>query len=214
MKQRDYYKVFLVSQTGKGKTYSFRNMNPLTTGFINIEDKPLPFENNFKYHCRAITTSDVKKVLKEYAENPEIEVICFDSFSEYAEILLAEARLKFRNFDIWNHYNEEIGKLLAFIKSIKKEVFITGHYEILGIEGAQEKRIKVKGKEWESLVEKAFTVVLYGDNKFTDKGVEYFFNLIGEGTSAKCPPKLLGEGIVKVENDCKMIYDRILKFAK
>lgn len=211
---RDYYKVFLVSTTGKGKTYSFRNMNPETTGFINIEDKPLPFVNKFKYHSRPTTTADVKKVLKEYADNPAIMVICIDSFSEYVEILLNEARTKFRNFDVWNHYNEEIGKLLTFIKSIKKEVFITGHYEILGIEGAQEKRIKVKGKEWEGLVEKAFTVVLYGDNKFTDKNVDYFFNLIGECTSAKCPPGLFGEGVIKVENDCNILYEKIQEFVK
>ena len=47
---RDYYKVLLVSQSGKGKTYSFRNMNPDTTGFVNVENKPLPFKNNFKFN--------------------------------------------------------------------------------------------------------------------------------------------------------------------
>ena len=49
---RDYYKVLLVSLSGKGKTYSSRNLNPETTGFINMENKPLPFKNTFKHQKR------------------------------------------------------------------------------------------------------------------------------------------------------------------
>lgn len=143
--ERDYYKVLLVGSSGKGKTSSFRNMNPETTGFINIENKPLPFKNKFKYHSRPTTVNDTKTILKSYAENKDIDVIVIDSFSEYVELLLAECRNTKKGFDIWNLYNEEIGKFLKFINSIQKEVFITGHYEILGIEGNQEKRLKVKG---------------------------------------------------------------------
>lgn len=212
---RDYYKTVLVGASGKGKTYSFRNMNPISTGFINVEDKPLPFKNNFKYHSRPKSVSDIKLAFKEYSENPEITVIVMDSLSAYMEMLLGEARTRFKNFDVWNYYNEEIGKLLNFIKGIKKEVFITAHYEILGIEGNQEKRIKVKGKEWEGLIEKEFTSVLYADNKFNDKGIpEYYFNTVQEGTSAKCPPGLLGDGIMRIDNDCNEINKKIVEFTK
>lgn len=212
---RDYYKLLLVGSSGKGKTMSFKNMNPETTGFINIEDKPLPFKNKFKYHSRPKSVTEVKTILKEYAGNPEINAICIDSFSAYVELLLAECRATKKGFDIWMVYSEEIGKFLNFIKSIKKEVFITGHYEILGIEGNQEKRLKVKGKEWEGMIEKEFTVVLYADNKFNDKGIpDYFFTGIGEGTSAKCPPDLLGENVFKIENDCNMILNKIIEYTK
>lgn len=211
---KDYYKVILVGQSGKGKTFSFRNMNPETTGFVNVEDKPLPFKNRFKYHARPKSISEIKSILKEYADNSEIKTIVIDSFSAYVETLLSEARATKKGFDIWNQYNEEIGKFLNFIKSIQKEVFITAHYEILGIEGNQEKRIKVKGKEWEGLIEKEFTMVLYADNKFNEKGVpEYYFNGVQEGTSAKCPPDLLGEGTFKTENDCAKINSKILDFT-
>lgn len=213
--ERDYYKVFLVSGSGKGKTYSFRNMDPNTTGFINVEDKPLPFKTKFKYHARPKGTAAIKIALKEYAENPEITCIIFDSFSAYIEMLLSECRATKKGFDIWMFYAEEVGKLFNFIKSIQKEVFITGHYEILGIEGSQEKRIKIKGKEWEGLVEKEFSVVLYADTKFNDKGIpSYFFTGVEEGTSAKCPPDLLGKDVIKIENDCNKIYNSILEFVK
>ncbi|HEY8361777.1 MAG TPA: AAA family ATPase [Tissierellaceae bacterium] len=212
---RDYYKILLVGSSGKGKTYSFRNLDPNTTGFINIEDKPLPFPNKFKYHSRPKNTVEVKKALKEYAENAEIKCICVDSFSAYVDLLLQECRLSKKGFDIWNLYNEEIGKLFAFIKSIEKEVFITTHYEILGIEGNMEKRAKVKGKEWEGVIEKEFTIVLYSDSKINDKGVpEYFYHSFLEGTSAKCPPGILGEGVFKIENDVNIILDKIKEFIK
>jgi len=212
---RDYYKVLLVGQSGRGKTYSFRNMNPATTGFINGEDKPLPFKNKFKYHSRPKTVVEFKAVLKEYADNKDIDAICIDSLSSYMDLLLSECRATKKGFEIWGMYNEEIGKFLNFIKSIQKEVFITAHYEILGIEGNQEKRVKVKGKEWEGVVEKEFTVVLYADNKFNDKKLpEYYLNAVQEDTSAKCPPDLLGEGIIKIDNDCQKVFDKILEFVK
>lgn len=92
MSNRDFYKVLLVSQSGKGKTYSFRNMNPETTGFINVENKPLPFKNNFKYHGKPTATGGVFAALKAYAENPEINCIVIDSLSACMDYFLAEAK--------------------------------------------------------------------------------------------------------------------------
>lgn len=212
---RDYYKVLLVGSSGKGKTHSARNLNPNTTGFINIEDKPLPFKNNFKYHKRTNSAAEVLETIKEYAKNPEITAIFIDSFSAYMEMVLASARLTKKGFDVWNQYNEEIAKFAQYIKKCEKEVYVTAHYEILGIEGNMEKRVKVKGKEMEGQVEKDYTIVLYADNKFNDKGIpDYFFQLTGEGLSAKCPPAIFGKDVIKIENDVKMIDDKIKEFAK
>jgi hypothetical protein len=211
---RDYYKVLLVGQSGGGKTYSFRNMNPKTTGFINVENKPLPFKNSFKYHKRCDTYVDVLNTLKEYAQNPEIDSVVVDSFSAYVDLLLAEARKVKKGFDVWNMYAEEIGRFNTYIKKVNKEVFVTAHYEILNIEGAPEKRVKIKGKEWEGTIEKDYTVVLYADMKFNDKGrPDYFYNLVQEGTSAKCPPDLFGENITRIPNDCQGIFEAVNKFV-
>jgi len=212
---RDYYKVMLVGSSGKGKTYSFRNMNPETTGFVNVENKPLPFKNNFKYHKRIETYSEVLDTIKEYAKNPDIDAIVIDSFSAYMDLVLAAARATKKGFDIWNMYNEEIAKFAYFVKKCEKEVYVTCHYEILGIEGNMEKRVKVKGKEMEGQVEKDYTMVLYADNKFDDKGKpNYYFNLTQEGTSAKCPPAIFGEDTIKVDNDVEMINNAIKQFVK
>lgn len=212
---RDYYKVLLVGPSGKGKTYSFRNMNPNTTGFINVENKPLPFKNQFKYHKRANSTQEVLDTIYEYAKNLEITAIVVDSFSAYMDLVLTEARQTKKGFDVWNMYAEYISKFNSYIKRCEKEVYITAHYEILGVEGSMEKRVKVKGKEFEGQVEKDYTIVLYADSKMTDKGkFDYYYLLAGEGLSAKCPPAIFGEDVVKIQNDVKFIDDKIKEFVK
>lgn len=211
---RDYYKVLLVSQSGKGKTYSAKNLNPETTGFINVENKPLSFKNSFKYHTRCQTYQEAYNTLIEYAKDPNIELIFFDSFSAYVDLLLQEARKTKKGFDVWNLYAEEIGKLLNLIKRIPKEVYVTAHYELIAEEGTLEKRVKVKGKEWEGFIEKEFTIVLYTDRKLNDqKKVEAWFDLALENSSAKCPPDIFGEDVTRIPNDCAFVQKKILEFV-
>lgn len=212
---RDFYKVLLVSQPGKGKTYSFRNMNPETFGFVNAENKPLPFKNNFKYHERPNDHVEAYNALVKFAKDPKIEAIGFDSFSAWTDMLLAYARTNYKGFDVWNFYNGEIARFLNTLKKVQKEVYITAHYEIIGMEGTQEKRVKTKGKEWEGVIEKEFAVVLFGDNRFEDNGKpDYFFRLVEENTSAKCPPAIFGEEVHKIPNDIKVVHEKILDFVK
>lgn len=212
---RDYYKILLVSASGKGKTFSFRGVDPATFGFINIENKPLPFKDKFKYHARPTTRIEAFNTIIEYAKNPEITAIGIDSFSAYADLVMAEARLTQKGYDIFNFYNDNMAQFFTLIKKVKKEVILTAHYEILGMEGSMEKRVKVKGKEWEGVVEKEFTVVLFGDNKFKEDGrPEYFFKLVEENTSAKCPPDLFGEDVHKIPNDVNFILTKVHEFTK
>lgn len=214
---RDFYKILLVSQSGKGKTYSFRNMNPNTTGFINIENKPLPFKNTFKYHSRPSSTIEAKKALKEYSDNSEITCIVIDSLSAYLDMLILECRATKKGFDIWNMYNEETAKFFNFLKKVEKEIFVTAHYEWIQDEGgAKERRIKIKGKEWEGVVEKEFTIVLYADKTLNPntKKVEAWFDMALENSSSKCPPAIFGEDTFRIDNDSNYVLEKILEFVR
>lgn len=214
---RDYYKILIVGPTGKGKTTSFQNMDKSTTGFINSENKPLGFDEAFKYHAKPKKFAGVIKALQDYANNPEINVIVLDSLSKVLDILVKEMRDNFSGYEIWGNYNKQIGELMDLINRIEKEIFITAHYEILNTEGESEKRVKVKGKEWEGQIEKEFSMVLYAIDKWRDDKPEYFFKLAGEGTSAKCPHKIrvncFGEDTYLIPNDSKMVLDKVVDFA-
>src|SRR3990167_4753493 len=105
---KENFKVLLVGGSGKGKTYTARSLNLQTTGFVNAENKPLPFKGNFKYHSKPKNYKEAFDSIVEFAKNPEIDVIFIDSFSAILEFSLVEARKTKKGFDIWNAYNEAI----------------------------------------------------------------------------------------------------------
>jgi len=212
----DFYKILVVGQSGKGKTYGTRTLNPAKTVFINIENKPLPFRHSFAHVVIPTTVAEVMSTL-EKCEKPEsagVTCVVIDSFSAFVDMLLAECRSKWKGFDIWNNYNEKIGIFLRTVKAMEREVVVIAHYETLDIEGEQEKRVKVKGKEWEGMIEKEFTVVMYADRSKDDKGVvKAWLNLSLDSSSSKCPPDIFGDTVHEIENDYGYMVDKIAAFA-
>ncbi len=205
------YQFMIVGSSGKGKTYSFRNMNPETCGFINMEGKPLPFINKFKYYYTPNSWQDAYNKLIEFAKDPNITEVVLDSFSAYMESVLKTARESKKGFEIFNMYNEEIGKLAFIIKRYPKDILLTAHYEwIQSDEGAIEKRIKVKGKEWEGLVEKEFTIVAYTDTQIKDGKIIYSLKLNTDGKdSSKCPPIFLKDEENLIPNDANEFLSHV-----
>jgi hypothetical protein len=211
---RDYYKILLIGPSGSGKTFSMRNMDVNTTGYMNPEIKPFPFEARFKYHARPKKYAGCIKAFDDYVANDEIKIIVWDSISATFDMLLEECRQNFSGWDVWTAYNKSIGELLSKIKRAEKEIVIMGHYEILNIEGSPEKRLKVKGREMEGMIEKDFTIVLYPEIKYKGgKPERYIMKLAAEGCSAKCPPGIFGDGVYEVDSDFKLICDKVIEFA-
>lgn len=212
---RQIYQIAIVGMSGRGKTMSFRNMNPETTGFINAESKPLPFANKFKHYSTPKDWQETYQKLIEFAKDPEITTVVLDSFSAYVDSLLRTAREIKKGFDIWNLYNEEIGKLMYIIRRYPKDIFMTAHYEWVETEeGAIEKRIMTKGKEWKGMIEKEFTIVHYADMKINaDKKREYFITLNSDGkSSAKTPPMFLKDEMEQeIPNDADAFLTRVIE---
>lgn len=212
-------KILLIGASGRGKTYSFRNMDRETTGFINVENKPFPFKGEFKHTVIPANFMQVLDALKAGSVNPNIKCIVVDSFSAYVDMLMLEARATKTGWERMNFYNEYIGIFNDYVKKVQKPVFVTAHYELLSDEQGigKEKRVKVKGKEWEGVVEKDYTIVIYADAKITpgQKKPEYFFTLVNDGmNSAKTPPDIFGPDTVTLDNDSKIVLDKIIEFRK
>jgi len=205
------YQFALVGMSGKGKTMTLRNLDPETTGFVNMESKPLPFINRFKYYSTPDTWKECYQKLIEYAKNSAIKIVVLDSFSAYLDSLLKTARDTKKGFDIWNYYNEEIGKLLYMVKKFPKHIVVTAHYEWVENEkGAIEKRIMVKGKEWKGMVEKEFTITHFVDMKIEDGKRKYIIELNSDGeSSGKTPPIFQNEGEETIPNDYRPFIARV-----
>ncbi len=219
--QREVYKVLVVGASGKGKTMSARNLDRATTGFVNCENKPLPFPGRFEHTVRIVSQAggppayqQVLQTIKDMALNPKIQRIVVDSFSAYMDMVLLHCRATKKGYDVWSEVASLIGLFLDYVKRCPKEVYVTAHYEILNIESASEKRVKTQGKAWEGLVESQFTIVLFADaKKEPNKRPEYFFSLMGQDTSAKCPPAIFGEDVFVIPNDLAEVDKAIVKFA-
>lgn len=96
---RDFYKILIVGASGQGKTYSFRNLDKERTGFVNIENQPLSFKNEFKNFITNKNNSDAYiTAIVDYAKNPDITCIVIDSFSAYMDMVLRECRQAYKGF--------------------------------------------------------------------------------------------------------------------
>lgn len=210
---RDPYAIAIVGPSGRGKTYSLRNLDPDTTAIINIESKPLPFPNNFNFYYRPKNWSEAYDLLIELAKNDKIKTVVLESFTEYTASLLKTARDIKRNFEIWNYYNQKVGELNYVIRRYPKDIIVTAHSEKVEVEGnIVEERISIKGKEWKQGggVERDYTLVLYADVDISDdSNRSYFFRLNSDGIiSAKTPPVLF-DGKETIENDCSLVLKEI-----
>lgn len=206
------YQFLLIGMPGRGKTMSLRNLDATTTGFINMEGKPLPFENKFTHYSTPNNWQECYQKLIEFAKDDTIKVVVLDSFSAYVDSLLQTARSTKKGFDIWNFYNEKIGELQYIIKKFPKHLIVTGHYEWVETEeGAIEKRLAVKGKEWKGMLEKDYTIVNYAEVNIENGKRNYttVFNSDGK-SSAKTPPMFLEEGEEKIPNDYNIFIERVV----
>ena len=212
---RPYYKILLVGKPGSGKTMSLRNLPKDTTGFIDTEAKPLPFKGSFTSTVHAETFQQVLEVLAAFSRDPKINLVVLESLSATLDILYREMTTQYKGFDLWNAYNKQVGTLLEFVKRVKKEVIVIGHYEILNTEGSPERRLKVRGKEWEGMIEKEFLIVLFADQlapTVSGKRGEHVFWLSKPDTSAKCPPDILGEDVLQMPNDTAAFLAKLYSF--
>lgn len=208
---RESYNIAIVGPSGRGKTMSLRNLDPETTGVINIEAKPLPFKNNFKYYETPKNWDEAYNKLIEYAKKDDINTVVLEDFTSYINSLLATARQIKKGYDVFNYYNTKIGELMYVLKRYPKDIFMIAHTEKLETDlGVTEERISVKGKEWKGDIETAFTIVNYADVQIKDNSErDYYFRLNSDGViSAKTPPMLFEEQET-IPNDAKLIIDEL-----
>ena len=186
--------IGIVGGSGTGKSTSLRNLDPKTTIILDLERKGLPFKNTAFTIKDCDTLAALDRELKAAMDNKEVKVIVIESITKYFEMLLSQAQMMFKGFDVWSHYNRSIGNVLNRVKNDSAVIVFTAIDEIVKIptpEGTEQARrsVAVKGKEWEGKVEKEFLVVFFTSVKKTKDGaMEYQFMTNTDGVcSAKSP---------------------------
>lgn len=217
-----YCKVGIVGQSGTGKSYLSKTADPLTTGYINIERKPLPYKQDvpFKFMGQPKSWTAFKKNLEDYGNNPEVKKIIIDSQTMAFNILNKEMSQNFTGYDIYKNYNRQVYEYLELLKNIQKDCIVLSHDEIVKLdEGSKVKRMAVHGKEFESKIEQNYVVILYTGTRIKDGRPQYFLRTFEADTSTKVPEFLFSndgtsETPLEIPNDAKFIFDSLENYYK
>jgi len=212
----DFAKVLVIAPSGYGKTFLSKTADLDKTGYINAENKPLPFKGNFKFHGKPKSWNGFLKNLEDYGNNQEIESIIIDSQSMALDTLHAEMKQNFKGFEVYGNYNTQVKRYLDLMKAINKDIIVLSHDESIIVDGYKQKRAKVHGKEFEGRLEAHYTIVLFGGKKLEDNKPRYFLKTFEEDTSSKVPESMFpgkdGSNSLEIPNDAKYIFDSLEKY--
>lgn len=216
--------ILIVGPSGSGKSRSLINLPPEHTWIFNPESKALPFESAAKFKDKKLSgftnITQMEKLFKAVTDDIESKYIVFDSFTEYLELLMKEARAINKGYEIFNYYNTCVSSFLFNLRKIKnKIVILTGIDEMVKVEeptGAitTKRHMSIEGKVWLTKVESKFTIVLFTDVKkevgSNPPKMTYQFATNTDGvTSAKSP-----EGMFPfyIPNDLQAVVQKVEKY--
>jgi len=211
-------KVAIVGPTGSGKSYLTKTADKNHIGFLNVENKPLPYKAEpFKFQETPKNWADFSKNLDKFATSPDVSGIIIDSQTMAFAMLNNEMQKNFTNWDIAKNYNKKVYDYLVYMKGIEKDVIVFSHDEMLRIgEGGKQKRMVVHNKEHEGKIEEHFTIVLYTGTRIVNGKPQYFLRTFEEDTSTKCPEGLFpdkdGNNLLEIPNDAQYIFSCLEKY--
>ncbi len=214
-----YGKVAIVGTSGSGKSYIAKTLDPETTGYINVERKPLPFKLDkvFKHLGQPKTWAGFIQNLKDYVANPAVKKIFLDSQTAALDILNREMQTNFTGWDIPKYYARAVYEYLELMKGIEKDMIILSHDELVKLDDkSSQKRMVVHNKEYEGKLERQYTCVLYTGTKIKEGKPQYFLKTFELDSSSKTPEGLFpdkdGNNLLEIPNDGKYIFECIEKY--
>jgi len=124
--------VQLQAESGQGKTFSLRNLDPKETLIISADKKGLPWANWRKDYSKAaknfIETSDMGAI-KSYIglavkSMPHIKIIVIDTLNSILTDMLNASKGK-PGFDVWKSLGDDVYSLYEYIRSnVPDDIFV------------------------------------------------------------------------------------------
>jgi hypothetical protein len=212
--------IMIEGPSGRGKSFSLRNLPPKFTMIANHERKRLPFKGSDKLpQERPLTVTDTFKLMDASIANPNCRIYVVESLSAFLDLLLAEARVLKKGWDVFTYYNE---KLYLFFERVRKlndagkHVIVISHDDITtnDLTGETQVTAKVKGNEWKGAIEKEFDIVFHAEMIIDeDKKPHYKFRTQTDGVvPAKAPFEMFDS--ILIENDMAEILKAVAEYDK
>jgi len=193
--------IFVVGQSGSGKSTSLRNLDPARTIILNTEQKQLPFKGAGKFKRMAMIPSfeSFQKYFADALTKADADVIVLESFTSLCEMIMMKAKKIHTGWDVRNYFNDKVFELVLASKNTEKYVVFIGIDETVdSIDGIAFRQVKIDGKQLKG-IEKEFVITLFTVPREDNGKVVYEFVTGGDVIrSAKSPMEMLPE---KMPND-------------
>ena len=197
--------VLILGETGSGKTYSIKNMDPEKVGIFSVEKNRLPFRKQFKVAKRATyrTINNVLREpkLKQYVIDDSQYLLAnalFDRAKEIGYTKFTDMALDFRNLIHYINYNLDDDIVVYFLHHTEQDTN-TGKIKAKTVGKMLDQNLTVEG---------CFDIVLLAG---TD-GNEHWFTTQSDGnTTAKSPEEMFE---LKIPNDLAFVDKKIREYYK
>jgi len=212
--------IMIEGPSGRGKSFSLRNLPTKYTLIMNHERKTLPFKGNKAFReVRPKTVTDTFKHLDAAIVDPQTQIVVTESLSAFLDMLLAEGRVLKTGWDVFTYYNEKLYHYFERVRKLNdagKYTIVISHDDITTNEltGDVEVTAKVKGKEWKGVIEKEFDIVFHAEMHIDENKVPQFqFRTITDGVvPAKAPHEMFDSALI--DNDMAAILKIISDYDK
>lgn len=225
-------KILMLGESGTGKTFSLRNIDPGNTFYINVDRKSMPFkgwkskfhivkdENGEKDFSRSnyMMTSDPEKIWKLLkainSKRPDIKVVIIDTLTlMMTDMFMSQINIKgFEKFSNQANTTYQIVKMVDNLREDLTVVFMahveTEDYETkFFVPGGKLLKEKVK-------MESNFTTVLQTHVEYSDNGTnKYYFLTENSGNNTVKSPLGMFPGKM-VENDLSKVIEHVKAFEE
>lgn len=212
--------IQILGDSGTGKTYSLRNLDPKKVLYINCDRKSLPFRGWKKLYNRAnknyFETSNIKEIKQLLAhadKNKAIEVVVIDTINT----IMSDKEMNNRNmsgFDKWMDYAGDIYDLYGSLGKLRDnlKILFIGHTEYYNDNHKTKRRLKTGGAKLTKLnIEGLLTYTLYTEVERKGNKNHYYFLTQSDGTTTARSPHDCFAGY-KIDNDLAEVIKAIDKF--
>lgn len=199
--------VLILGESGSGKSYSLKNLDPNTVGVFNVSNKPLPFKNgkNFRqYKGSAASYGNIYKAfsnptLKRYVIDDANYLMTFEEFGRSKET----GYTKFT--EMATHFYSMVQAAIAMPDDV-----IT--YFMMHVESGEDGKIRAKttGKMISDklVLEGLFSIVLLTQVDGSDRR-HYFVTQTDGYTTAKSPEEMFD---IEIPNDLNFVDKTIREY--
>ena len=195
--------VFVVGQSGSGKSTSLRNFESSEVSIFNVAGKPLPFRKKLPVLNNAGYDSIIN-----YLRRPNGKKAYVIDDSQYLMAFEAFDKAKVKGYEKWTDIAVNFRNLIniAVNDTPKDTIVYFLHHSEIADDGTYKAKTLGKMLDTQLVVEGLFSIVLYTR---VENGGYYFITNSDGSTTAKSPMDMFD---YKIPNDLKMVDTTIREY--